>query len=374
MRRTDILLSPGFLLGLLVLLANDFFFKYQFHNAFTGKLSDIAGLFIFPLFIGAVLRSQSRWIFVGVAVFFIYWKSPLSNGLLELMSYTTGLYFGRVVDYTDLLCLPVLVLSYQYLKSDHAQLQFSRVLMMIVSAFAFMATSQRKPISYKERDLRQQGYQVAASKTGPLLTSNRMQFCLSDAGRFLTYDNYGDTMLVFLKKDSADQAPLVFEFCHLKNGDARLIKLFAKGVAPDEHRMFGLLNDEITRCQQALEKEQALQAKVSMLLKLVAKYQRDRADNRELFLMDTLLKYATPQMISEHQLYELKADILIAHYDGAYKKNILELLNQQDTLDSRYGRSAYSVNRYAKRLDFYDLVKKDSLKKAGPEHRKSPLR
>lgn len=374
MRRTDTLLSPAFLCGLLVLLANDFVFKYQFHNALTGKLSDIAGLFIFPLFIAAVWRSQSRWIFVGVAVFFIYWKSPLSNGLLELVSCASGMQFGRVVDYTDLFCLPVLFFSYLYLKSDYAQVQFSRKLIMIVSAFAFIATSKAKPISYRERDLREQGYQYAASKTGPVLSSDRMQFCLSDDGRFMTYDSYGDTMLVFLKKDSADRAPLVFEFCYLKNGDARLTKLFTKGVVPDETKMFGLLNDEITRCQLAFERTQARRAKVDALRKLIGKYQRDRSDNREIFLIDTLLSYVTPEFISEHQLYELKADILIAHYNSGYREEIMKMFDRQDSLDKSYGHSQYSVNRYAKRLDFYELIKKDSLENADQKHRKSPER
>jgi hypothetical protein len=147
-----------------------------------------------------------------------------------------------------------------------------------------------------------------------------------------------------------------------------------EGVVSDEDKMFGLLNDEITRCQLAFEKEQACLAKVNALLKLVAKYQRDRSDDREIFLIDTLLKHSTPQTVSEHQLYELKADILIAHYDSAYKEEILRLLDQQDTLDSRFGCSSYSVNRYAKRLDFYKLAKKDSLEKTGGKHRKSPRR
>lgn len=374
MRRTDILLSPAFLLGLLVLLANDFIFKYQFHNALTGKLSDIAGLFIFPLFIAAVLRRHSKHVFVGVALFFICWKSPLSNGLLELMSSVSGLSFGRVVDYTDLLCLPVLILSYLYLKSDYLQLQVSRTLIMVVSAFAFMATSQRKPISYQERHLREEGYQVLISKVGHVLPSGRLQFCLSNDARFETYDSYGDTMLIFLKKDSADRAPLVFEFCYLKNGDARLTKLLAKGIVPDENKMFGLLNNEITKSQLAFEKLQAQKAKVNMLLKLVAKYQRDRSDDREIFLIDTLLNYATPEFISEHQLYEVKADILIAHYNSAYKEEIMTLFDRQDSLDHRYGRSQYSVNRYGKRLDFYELIKKDSLEKADQKYRKSPDR
>ena len=45
-RSVHILGSPGFLVGLLLLLSNDFVFKEQFHNGFTGKLSDFAGLFV----------------------------------------------------------------------------------------------------------------------------------------------------------------------------------------------------------------------------------------------------------------------------------------------------------------------------------------
>lgn len=322
----------------------------------------------------AVWRSQSRWIFVGVAVFFIYWKSPLSESLLKGLSFISGLCVERVVDYSDLLCLPVLFLSYAYLKSDHRELQLSRRLIMLASAFAFMATSVAKPVYYQERSLRDQGYQVIPSRTEHVVTSGRAQFCLSDDSPILSYDHYGDTMLVFLKKDRADPAPMVFEFCYLKNGDMRLAKLFAKGVVPNENRMFGLLNDQITKSRLAFEKEQARQARVNVLLKLVIKYQRDHSDNREIFLMDTLLKYATPAMISERQLYELKADILIAHYNSGYKKEIMTMFDKQDSLDNHYGRSSYSVNRYGKRLDFYELVKKDSMEKANLKHRKFPAR
>ncbi len=374
MRRTDILLSPAFLLGLLVLLANDFIFKYQFHNALTGKLSDIAGLFIFPLFIAAVLRRHSKPVFVGVALFFIYWKSPLSESLINALSFISGMYFERVVDYSDLLCLPVLILSYLYLKSDYLQLQVSRTLIMVVSAFAFMATSQRKPMSYREHHLREEGYQVHISKVGHVLPSGRLQFCLSNDASFETYDGYGDTMLIFLKKDSADRAPLVFEFCYLKNGDARLTKLLAKGIVPDENKMFDLLNNEITKSQLAFEKLQAQRSKANALLKLVVKYQHDHSDNREIFLIDTLLNCATPDFISEHQLYELKADIMMAHYNSDCREEIMRMFDRQDSLDKNHGHSQYSVNRYAKRLDFYELIKKDSLENADYKHRKFPER
>ena len=39
--RTDILLSPLFLLGLGTLLLNDFVLKYEYSNLLTGKLSDL---------------------------------------------------------------------------------------------------------------------------------------------------------------------------------------------------------------------------------------------------------------------------------------------------------------------------------------------
>ena len=44
------LTSPGFVVGLSLLLLNDLFLKARFHNPLTGKLSDFAGLFVFPLF------------------------------------------------------------------------------------------------------------------------------------------------------------------------------------------------------------------------------------------------------------------------------------------------------------------------------------
>ena len=48
-RSFQILGSPGFLIGLSLLLTNDFVLKEQFHNGFTGKLSDFAGLFVFSI-------------------------------------------------------------------------------------------------------------------------------------------------------------------------------------------------------------------------------------------------------------------------------------------------------------------------------------
>ncbi len=48
-RRFDALLAPPVLASLALLLANDLVLKPAYHNAATGKLSDVAGLFVFVL-------------------------------------------------------------------------------------------------------------------------------------------------------------------------------------------------------------------------------------------------------------------------------------------------------------------------------------
>ena len=45
-----LLFHPLFVLSLIALICNDFCWKYQYPNWFTGKLSDVAGLVVLPLF------------------------------------------------------------------------------------------------------------------------------------------------------------------------------------------------------------------------------------------------------------------------------------------------------------------------------------
>jgi hypothetical protein len=49
------LVRPLPLLAVAVLAVNDAFLKPAFHNALTGKLSDLAGCFLFPLYLAALL-------------------------------------------------------------------------------------------------------------------------------------------------------------------------------------------------------------------------------------------------------------------------------------------------------------------------------
>ena len=57
-REKSYLLHPLCLASLALLLLNDHFLKATFHNALTGKLSDIAGLIFFPL----VLFALCSWV------------------------------------------------------------------------------------------------------------------------------------------------------------------------------------------------------------------------------------------------------------------------------------------------------------------------
>ena len=139
----SILVSPAFLVGLGLLLLNDFFLKAAFHNWFTGKLSDFAGLFIFPLFFTAFVPKRKRWIYAVTAIGFVFWKSGFSQPLIDLWNAQPYFNIGRVIDYTDLIALMVLPVSFLY-GNQNKQHQTKPLLLYvscIISVFAFAATS-----------------------------------------------------------------------------------------------------------------------------------------------------------------------------------------------------------------------------------------
>ena len=59
MRRDSGLLHPVAVIALIVLVANDHVWKYSHPGWLTGKLSDVAGLIVFPLVLSAALRLVS---------------------------------------------------------------------------------------------------------------------------------------------------------------------------------------------------------------------------------------------------------------------------------------------------------------------------
>jgi len=141
----DIIVSKYFLIFLFLLLFNDFYLKDVFHNFFTGKLSDLSGLFIFPLFWFAIFNEIKKLIYWITAVLFILWKSPVSNVLILYWNDLNIYQISRVVDYSDLFALVILPISYFYkAKSIKNKFPFSmrpEIAIVILAAFSFFATA-----------------------------------------------------------------------------------------------------------------------------------------------------------------------------------------------------------------------------------------
>ncbi|MFK7951207.1 MAG: hypothetical protein AB8B73_00045 [Ekhidna sp.] len=139
----NIFSSAGFVTGLFILFGNDFFLKGMFHNWVTGKLSDFAGLFVFAIFWAALLPKKSKLIYVGVAVFFIFWKSPLSQPLINTINEITFLHYVRVIDWTDLMALSVLPFAFwfQFNYSSKTHTYIPAPLSIAFASFLFIATS-----------------------------------------------------------------------------------------------------------------------------------------------------------------------------------------------------------------------------------------
>lgn len=149
--RWNYLLNPVFIAGLFVLLCNDLFLKEAWGNVLTGKLSDVAGVCILPLFIAFLLPDRKRTALGFTVLFFIFWKTELSTPFLAWWNAHIPFGLHRVADYTDLLVLPVLLLSVRVLRNPE-QFTFTdmyrsavlRLGVLFLAVFAFGATSHVK--------------------------------------------------------------------------------------------------------------------------------------------------------------------------------------------------------------------------------------
>jgi hypothetical protein len=152
-RRLDALTSPGFIIALSLLLLNDFALKALFHNWLTGKVSDFAGLFIFPLFWSTLFPRFRRAIYFLTAISFLFWKSAYSQFLIDAWNGLAILPVGRTVDATDLLALTVLPLSFTYYeyRAQENTRGLAPYFIAGLSLFAFTATSFRTEFSYDNK-------------------------------------------------------------------------------------------------------------------------------------------------------------------------------------------------------------------------------
>lgn len=134
--------SPYFIFALVTLLLNDFLLKDVFANEFTGKLSDFAGIFVFSIFWMALFPRKSGHVIWLVSIFFIWWKSPWSQPVIDGWNALPFYTIQRVVDYTDLLALVMVPLAYLYSKQSFSVPRLNPVFPFVISMFAFAATSK----------------------------------------------------------------------------------------------------------------------------------------------------------------------------------------------------------------------------------------
>jgi hypothetical protein len=136
------LAQPVFIASVVLLIINDWFLKAVFHNVYTGKISDFTGLFAFPFFLSALLPQWKKLLHILTAVFFIFWKTELSQPLINLLN-SVNLPVSRTVDFTDNIALVSIIISYQIFtqKSDHNAKPFLIRSITVIACLAFMATS-----------------------------------------------------------------------------------------------------------------------------------------------------------------------------------------------------------------------------------------
>lgn len=135
-----------FILSLFLLLLNDFYLKYEFHNFITGKLSDFAGLFIFPYFISVFFTNKTKEIYIFTFVLFIFWKLEISEQFIKFISQITDFAFYRTVDLTDLIALSILPISYHYYHKKNEEQKENRnnnfalnSLIGVITIYSFLA-------------------------------------------------------------------------------------------------------------------------------------------------------------------------------------------------------------------------------------------
>jgi hypothetical protein len=143
-QRWQRLIGIDVVLPLVLLLSNDFIWKYTYPGMLSGKLSDFAGLYMFPYFL-ALCFARPTLIYVSVSLAFVYWKLDISQPLIDAINGVLHIGMERTVDLTDLWALLVMPLSYyRFHRNDIAVSiapAWASSFMAMACIFAFCATS-----------------------------------------------------------------------------------------------------------------------------------------------------------------------------------------------------------------------------------------
>lgn len=225
-RDFEIFAQPGFLVALVLLLANDFYLKTHYANWLTGKLSDFSGLYVFTQFIATCFGGRIVATAITSAVLFAVWKSPLATPLIELVNRYSAMPIHRTIDYTDLMALAVLPLAVRFYGTRTTfPWGFIKYPVAVLAMLGIMATSTIRPsydVRMDLRDLpnRERGIGSTYAEVDKLLTARGMR-CVACAEESsyreysdskanisarLNYDNAARTLFVSLGTYSPDTA------------------------------------------------------------------------------------------------------------------------------------------------------------------------
>ncbi len=129
-----------------MLLTNDFYLKEVYNNWVVGKLSDISGLVVFSYFMTSLGSRYKKHVFIFTSIAFSFWETEYSQPLIEFWNSFAPLQVDRFVDYSDIVCIVVLIPLYWYEpKSILTKKATNRLVtypIVMVTLFSIVATSR----------------------------------------------------------------------------------------------------------------------------------------------------------------------------------------------------------------------------------------
>lgn len=156
-RISAVITSWPFLLSLGLLLLNDLVLKVVYPGLVTGKLSDFAGIAVMSLLLLAAYPSRVMLVCGGMAIVFLWWKSPASADFIHLVRVLGYDDFGRTVDYSDLIALTFLPISSALVKSiDSFAIrwrQYRRILVVPIAAVTMLALTGTSMVQTRQEYL-----------------------------------------------------------------------------------------------------------------------------------------------------------------------------------------------------------------------------
>lgn len=156
---------------LFIWLINDSFLKAHFPSFITGKLSDIAGLYLFPLFLTWILsifvsliqkhsfnekKEFYIYLFSTTTTCFVFVMLNVSQEINERLTCILWGFFSDcqnlrgVADYTDLFTLPIIFYAYHSFKKNKDERQANKEItfaVILLISLAFINTSQPRKTS-----------------------------------------------------------------------------------------------------------------------------------------------------------------------------------------------------------------------------------